>query len=202
VDDFEDGTTQGWVINLLGMGAPPPAALPVNVPGGGPQGAADAYLRLTALGSASGGGRLVAINFMDQWAGDYIAEGVVRIAIQVNNLGTSDLALRLLFADPGGGPPANQAITTDAIALPAGSGWVSVVFDVGPAALTALLGTAELALSGATELRILHAPTIGFPGPEVVAALGVDDVRALPEPRALLAPAAALAALAARRRAS
>lgn len=29
-DTFENGTTENWLINLLGMGVPPAAALPVN----------------------------------------------------------------------------------------------------------------------------------------------------------------------------
>ena len=34
VDDFEDGTTQGWFVNAVGMGPPPAAALPTNIADG------------------------------------------------------------------------------------------------------------------------------------------------------------------------
>ena len=40
-DTFESGTTEGWVINLLGSGNPPPEALPRNIADGGPAGSGD-----------------------------------------------------------------------------------------------------------------------------------------------------------------
>ncbi|MHB8068448.1 MAG: hypothetical protein ACYDIC_11175 [Desulfobaccales bacterium] len=58
IDTFQDGTTQHWIV-----GATPSPAPPVNVPSGGPAGAGDAYLRLTATGDlTSPGGRLSVIN--------------------------------------------------------------------------------------------------------------------------------------------
>ena len=59
-DTFEDGSTQGWVANLLGMGSHP--APPANVADGGPLGAGDNYLQITALGGGGAGSRLSAIN--------------------------------------------------------------------------------------------------------------------------------------------
>src|SRR4029453_3320693 len=101
VDNFEDGTTQNWVINLLGMGSPPPSTLPTNVPTGGPAGAGDNYLRLTSTGiPETAGSRLVAVQYQHQWAGNYIAAGITAITMDVNNLGDTDHYLRVLFADP------------------------------------------------------------------------------------------------------
>lgn len=105
--NFEDGTTQGWLAHLLGMGMPHPAP-PANIADGGPLGAGDDYLSVTSVGGAGNGSRLSAINFTE-WAGDYIAEGVAAIMMSVNNLGTSDLFLRLALEDPTVGPPANIA---------------------------------------------------------------------------------------------
>ena len=56
---FESGTTEGWLINLLGMGGPVPQ--PEVITTGGPAGAGDAYLRLTATGRGGPGGRLVGL---------------------------------------------------------------------------------------------------------------------------------------------
>ena len=56
VDNFEDGTTQGWVVGLLGAPSPAP---PQNIPNGGPLGAGDNYLQLTSVGGSGAGNRLV-----------------------------------------------------------------------------------------------------------------------------------------------
>ena len=98
-DTFEDGTTDNWRINLLGMGNN--AFQPVNVTSGGPEGLADNYMLMTSSGLAGPGGRLVALN-PAQWAGDYVAAGIRKISMDVNNLGSTDLFLRLLFEDPMG----------------------------------------------------------------------------------------------------
>jgi len=189
VDNFEDGTTQNWIINVLGMGSPP--FPPVNVPTGGPAGVADNYLRLTSTGIPdTAGGRLVAVQYQHQWTGNYIAAGITAITMDVNNLGTSDLYLRLLIADPMDAPPANEAFSIAPIFLPAGSGWRAVTFPVGPGFFTADAGTVTAALSNATELRVFNsAPVItGSPAPPFVAAvLGVDNITAIgtaaiPEP--------------------
>jgi len=97
VDDFEDGTTAGWVVGLLGAVHPAP---PANVADGGPDGDGDNYLLLTSLGGGGAGSRLAAIN-LTQWAGDYstpddspldtyVMRGWVR------NFGGTDVFLRVL----------------------------------------------------------------------------------------------------------
>lgn len=184
VDTFEDGTTQNWVVNLLGMGSHP--APPTNVPAAGPTGADDNYLRLTSVGGGGAGSRLAVLN-LAQWTGNYLASGVNAITMDVNNLGTTDLSLRLLFENPMGGPPTDEAITA-ALFLPAGSGWRSVTFLVGPNDLTALAGSVTTVLANTTALRIYHSPAAAFPGPAVEAQLGVDNIgaAAVPEPTTML----------------
>lgn len=197
-DTFEDGTTQGWVVGLLGNVSPVP---PVNEPGGGPDGVDDAYLRLTSIaggGGLSPGSRMTAIN-VSQWTGDYIAAGIGAIRMDLINLGATDISLRLLFANPQGAPPTDMAVTNQSIFLPAGSGWTTVYFSISPADLTALLGSSAVALSTATELRLFHNPDIGFPGPQGAAMLGVDNITAaasavIPEPATSLLLATGLCA--------
>jgi hypothetical protein len=189
IQDFEDGTTQGWVVGLLG--APHPAP-PLNVPSGGPAGADDNYLRLQSSGGAGAGNRLVAINLGD-FAGDYLGLGVARIGMDLRNEGNNDLSLRLYLENPRGGPPTDDAITP-AFALPAGGGWVHAEFAVDAASLIALAGDVNALLGDVTALRMLHGSADGFPGEAIAAQLGVDNIVALrdvPEP-----PVAGLAALA------
>jgi hypothetical protein len=182
VDTFEDGTTQNWIVNLLAMGGAVPA--PVNVVDGGPQGAGDNYLRLTAVGGDGPGSRLSVIN-LAQWAGDYSAAGVTAITMDLNNLGATDLSLRLFLGNPLGGPPTDQAIT-DAVLLPAQGGWTQAEFALDPISLTVLAGDLATLLASVTELRLIHNPDATFPPPPVVAVLGVDNIAApVPEPSSL-----------------
>ena len=182
-DTFEDGTTMGW-----GVPGPSPNP-PFNAANGGPTGVGDAFLHLIANGNPGPGGRLAVIND-SEWQGDYLAAGVTTIRMDVNNFTNTDLVLRLLFGNfpdlPG--PPIDIAVTSIGVAVPGGSGWISVEFDL--SSLTTLLGSAAGALANVDELRIFHNPEADFPGPGVgipalVAELGVDNIEAVaavPEP--------------------
>lgn len=204
VDTFEDGTTQGWTV-AFGPGGGVHPAPPANVAAGGPQGADDNYLLLTALGGPQPGGRLTAGN-LTQWTGDYQAAGVGRIGMWVNNLGAGDLSLRLLFEDPAGGPPTNVAFSADPIVVAAGSGWRRIVFSLAEADLIAGVGTVGGALADTTVLRLYHAVADGFPGEAQAGLLGVDDIEAvagIPEPTTwalMIAGFGAVGALARRKR--
>src|SRR6476620_10626219 len=64
LNDFETGTTQGWT---NGGGASDPS----NVTTGGPGGANDNFLRITARGGSGAGSRLASFNRSSQWIGNY-----------------------------------------------------------------------------------------------------------------------------------
>jgi hypothetical protein len=204
VDTFEDGTTQGWTVNLLGMGGHP---TPPSNQTGGQGGADDNYLLLQSLGGSGGGSKLSAANLDARWTGDYVATGVTAISMDVRNFGQADLFLRFGFEDPIPGPPANIAFT-DAVFVPAGAGWMHIQFLVGPAHLTALIGTVEQALTNTTVVRLYHSDAPNFPNPgqsvpSVVALLGVDNItatQAVPEPSTLALLGLATASVVARRR--
>ena len=166
-DDFENGTTQGWV-----SGSPNPNP-PVNVSSGGSAGTGDNYLRMTSNGSLGRGGKLVAFN-SSQWRGNYTAANIVAISANVKNFGASNLNLRLALRGPGG-----YVYSITGVSLPSSSGWQSVVFPVTTADLT---GSAAVSatLANVTEVRLLHRTTPGFRGDPISATLGVDNLVAEP----------------------
>jgi hypothetical protein len=196
IDDFQDGTTMGWFVP--GPSPNPPA----NVPTGGPAGAGDAYLSLVANGSGGAGGRLAVLNDT-RWTGNFSA--ITGIRMNVRNFGPSDLYLRLLFEDfpDAGGPPDNLALSADAVLVPAGGDWTSILFRVTAADLVSGgFGTVAGALADTDTLRIFHNPDPSFPGPGVGiplvnASLGVDDIatEGIPEPGTVSLLAAGLVGL-------
>lgn len=180
VNDFEDGTTQGWQTNLLGMGG----GAPPVVQAGGAGGPADDFLLVTSLGGSGPGSRLNIIN-PSGWSGNYLTNGVTGFATRLRNLGGTDLYLRILFEDPGPiTPPSNIAYSADALFLPAGGGWTDAFFSAAPGGLIAGLGTVDAALANTTTLRLYHSFADAFPSPvggiqPVAAQLGMDDFRAV-----------------------
>lgn len=180
IDTFS-GSVQGWVAGGGPPGSTPPVP-PQVIAGGGPGGAGDSFLQVTAGGGVGPGSRLVAMNVLGQWSGDYLGAGVSAIAMDLRNLGSTDLTIRLLFEDPIPNPPQNLAATLTGWTLAAGGGWQHVVFPILPADLQALQGNVTAALTGTTVLRLFHSPTVAFPPETVVGLLGVDNIQAVPEP--------------------
>lgn len=169
MDTFDQGILQGWT---TGPNSPNPLA---GIADGGPAGSGDGYLLATSHGGPGAGGRLVAFAG-PQWLGDYASSAVTAIRMQANNLGTTELALRLAFLDAS----FSSAYTSDAVLLPAGSGWSTITFDVRPAALA---GSPNV-LNAVTEIRLYHNPEkqLFTSSPNVAASLGIDNVTAVPEP--------------------
>jgi len=189
IDTFESATTESWSV-----GAPHPAP-PQNVATGGPDGAGDHFLLLTSLGGFGAGSRLASFN-QAQWSGDYLTAGVGALLVDVNNLGNTDLLLRLMVTDGSGQFATHAAVSTDAVFVPSGSGWITVAFRIRPSDLTAQVGTAADALSDTAQLWIFHNDTASFPPDAVTVTLGIDNIEALPEPSAQAALGTGLALLA------
>jgi hypothetical protein len=195
LDTFSAGI-EGWFAGAGPFGqvpSPPPSVVAT----GGPAGAGDSFMLVTANGSDAAGGRLVAMNAA-QWAGNYPDEGISSIAMDLRNLGTSDLTIRLYLEDPIPGPPLNEAVTNFSVFLPAGGAWTHAVFPIAPSDLTVLQGSAATLLSNTTVLRIFNGIAPDFPPERVSGLLGVDNIQAIPEPETFLLMAGGLLLVAAR----
>ncbi len=171
VDRFDDGTTSGWSVGGGGNNA---ATGPVNVPGGGPDGDNDAFLKYTT-DAVNTGGRFLVLNGV-QWRGDYLGAEITGITAQAKNLGQVDLHMRLLLEGPGG-----AFFSLKSAELPVNGDWQSIFFPISP---TALDGGANLesTLASVNRIRIFHNPAASFPGPFVNASIGLDNIQSIPEP--------------------
>ena len=142
IDTFQDGTTGDWTNGGL---APPIE----NISGGGPAGAGDRYIQVTADGSGAGG-RLTTFNNI-QWSGDYVSAGIHTIEIDLFNQSAVDLSIRLAFRietfqiAPGYlSPP---------MLLPVGSGWQHFSIPISAANLIPVDGPADFIPSSPPSLR-------------------------------------------------
>lgn len=189
VDDFQSGTLMGW-----DNGAQQVAL----INSGGPAGINDAYIQVTANGGGMGG-RLVAQNF-GQWTGDYIAAGVNAIEFDLINQSSVTLSIRIAFKTD-----STQA-SSGYLSLPAilavGSGWQHFSISLTAANLTAIGGPAAYNTffqNGFGEMRIINeAGSANLNGDPVVGQLGIDNIRAVPEPTATALAAGGLLWLGAR----
>jgi hypothetical protein len=194
IDDFENQTTQGWQVGFRGDN-------PANVVD--PADSGNRALQMTAEGGGGSNSRLISFNTL-QWQGDYTGAGVTRVLIDVNNVGGTALTLRFSLDGPGG-----QFSMTDGIAVPSGSGWLrDLEFPITSADLTSVGGVdPDATLADVAQLRFMHSTVPAWRSqdgiPAIVATLLIDNVQGLPEPRAPLLQAAAIAGLGAlgRRRA-
>ena len=172
VDDFQDGTTQGWG---SGVNNPNP---PVNLSDAGPGGAGDHALRALATGGPANGGKLVIFN-SNQWAGDYVAAAVTALQMDILNSGDSELILRLALRGPGG-----DFSSTDGVTVAVGSGWQNIALPVAPGDLSPAPGgfDVDATLGNVNFLRLIHAAAPVWMADPVDTTLRVDNVSAVPEP--------------------
>lgn len=173
-----------------------------HVPGGGPGGAADAYYSLGATGFHLG------TKNTTQWLGNYAVAGITSIEMDlnafsfldnggVNGPGPGAPLIYVLLDGPGG-----AWTSANPVSLPVGGGWQHVSFGLMPGELVYLSGgthDVDATLAGVTKLLIRHdyvtpTPPAGHPN-HVTATLGLDNIRAVPEPSGIgLLAAGALSA--------
>ncbi len=196
VDDFQSADPldrQNWVNG---------ASQVERINGGGPLGAGDNYIRVTSDGSGSGG-RLVAQNYnnpfnappiVSQWTGNYIAAGVRAIEFDLNNMSAVTLSIRIAFkTDITQGSPGY--LSARVVVLP-GSGWQHFSISILPGNMTAIGGPAAyntFFANGFAEMRIINeVGATNLNGDPVTGVLGIDNIRAVPEPSTVALAAAGL----------
>jgi MYXO-CTERM domain-containing protein len=183
-DDFENNTTQDWVV-----GSPSPNR-PQNITTGGPDGAGDNYLRLSASGEQDEpGSRLAVINRSEQWASNYPVLGVRQIEMDVQVIrGDTPLQMRLAFYSLG----PNGFSSTRAATVPNDGRWHHIVLPVTENGLTQLGTVPYRQFFGAyEEIRLIHARLPGLRADTQFFVVGVDNITAVaPEPGALTLSAA------------
>lgn len=174
IDDFENGSTQGW------RKGPRSNMPPTNIATGGPSGQSDNYLQTVSTGGAGADSRLAIFNTA-QWTGDYLAAGITEITVQLRNSGNTVLHMRIVL--DGGTGASSWYGSSQAYQLPADNNWHVASFSVSESALTLVPGTGSqpfaAVLSNVTELRIVSNQSgPDFRGDSVAVTLGIDDVEA------------------------
>jgi len=173
IDNFQDGTTQGWGDN---------AQISVNITNGAPAGANDHYLQVSS-GTFGGGQRLVTFN-RSQWTGNYVAAGVTGLTMDLRNFGPSLMPIRIVIREGtgGSGTPGYSSIT--AFALPADGQWHTAFFSLDAGSLTPINSPQPLAtdLANVPELRLLSSAFPATIGDSTSGQFGVDNIMAVPEP--------------------
>jgi hypothetical protein len=188
VNDFQNGQVSGW----SNGGS---AADPVLVPNGGN---GDGFLHVSATGGSGAGSHLVTFNTNSRWTGNFTTAGVTAVTMDLKNLGTAPLSMRIAFDDSS----STWYASTQGFALPADNAWHTARFELAPTALTRVSGSTALAtaLTRVTEFRIVHTTDPDYRGDIVAASFGVDNIRAVPEPTSVATLAAASLPLLRRRR--
>jgi hypothetical protein len=171
--DFEDGTTQNWIIGNANN-APFP---PMNVATGGPNGVDDNFLEYTSTGITNEpGSKMVIFNSTQGSPSNFTSQGIVGIRFDIQVL-TNDLNMRIALFGSG-----TRICTTNAVAVAAGGGWTSITIPVSSSDLEVVIGgnTVENTLTNVSTMRILSSdvPTWDEPD-EIIATLRIDNIVAL-----------------------
>lgn len=171
-DDFQSGTVNDWYGGTI----------TANV-GSGLAGAADRYLTVQTNGNTSGSGSHLAVhNSEPRWNGDYTADGVTAISVDLRNLGTTTLNMRLVLFGLG-----TRFTSTTGVSLAPGSGWQHITFPISQATLTRVLGSGTYAETIGSVNQIMFRHDDGSPssgGSFINGLVGIDNITAIPAPGA------------------
>lgn len=194
VDDFSSNL-QGWQ-----QGHSPAGLIGVTwAAQGGRLGSNDPFLRLQSDGNGSNG-KLVVFNTSSSgpsaWSGNYVDAQIDTIAMDVINLGNTDINLRLAFGT-GSAPVIGGGwlSSLQGIRVPAQQGWTRIEFPISALDLQGVQGVGtnfRSVMTNVAALRILHATSPDNNGSTITGTIGIDNISAL---RRLPEPATGVAAI-------
>lgn len=179
VDSF-NGSTDNWT---YGQG------VPQVISTGGPAGTNDSYLNISSQGGFGANSKLVVFNG-SQWTGNYSAAGINAIQMELLDLGSSPLTIRIALKTTRGISPGWSSTT--GFVLPADAAWHLATFPLDSTSLTPVSSPPPLAslLTNVGELRILSSAAPAVNGDTMIASVGIDEITALgtavPEPAGAL----------------
>lgn len=167
VDDFQDGTLQGWSGGTS----------LTNRPNGGPNGAGDRYLEVESFGGSGPGSNMATFN-TNQWSGNYIAANVKAVQVHMKNFSNTPLHMRVVVFGQGGSRWTSKNEYTHII--PANSDWVRLTFFLTEDSLMRVLGSEDYAtvMSNNRQLMFRHDPVGSSGGSPIAAVLGIDNITA------------------------
>ena len=171
-DDFSDGTSAGWI---------KPATSPPATASGGPAGGGDLYLENSSTGYFGPDSRMAFLN-RTQWTGNYLAGGIDEIDIDLANVGSSDLDIRIALSNTTG-PASTWYASETAFHLPADGLWRSATFGLTAPDLAIVSGAGSdplvTVLESVLEFRIVSATQApDFRADAIAGTLGVDNITA------------------------
>lgn len=149
VDDFEDATTLGWKHKLVNPNSP------VNIATDGPAGVDDNFVRNSNSGNFGvPGANHIMFNTDARWKGNFTAQSIVAIRMDVRNSGANDIHLRVALR---GGPNVSWMGSTNAVVISTGGGWSTIEIPILASDFTVTQGTdtATDILLDVIEMRIL-----------------------------------------------
>jgi hypothetical protein len=175
VDDFEDGTVQGWTDGINSPNAP------VNLAGGPP--GSTRYLSDVSSGTGTAGGKMTLFN-QAQWVGDFIAAGIteIRAWVRVDPSSAGPLNLRIGFRAASEFGMLGH-VSLNAVVVPDDGVWREVVFPIGstdlvPTGFTFLNYTQTMSDVG--HMRFINSANVDWQGQNFAATLGIDNITAGP----------------------
>ena len=150
---------------------------------GGPAGDGDGFLEVNANGDFGPFSKLTIFN-IQQWRGNYDLAGVGGIEVDFKNLGASTLSMRLAFKEVTGG---GGYVSSEPFFVEPDGAWHHARFDLTASAFTSIGAQISFAdeLKNIAELRIIHhraAIPNSLNGDTQAAAVGIDNIRGVPEP--------------------